>query len=172
MVMKIIKEFTSMKKRQFVLIIIVAFLYVLVINFLMPLTNSYKDAIKEFPFFYYFILITSILIPIIAFCSFMKYQLFEDRVEIRYFLGVKLPIVIVSGRRINSFIAFPFSLSFNPIYYTDITEVSYESSWQKAFHITNLCIKKKNGQQFRLPFFTMHTNDAVSMRDLIKKRLN
>ena len=170
--MKIIKEFTSMKKRQFVLVIIVALFYILVINFLMPLANSYKDAIKEFPSFYYFILITSILIPVLAFCSFMKYQLFEDRIEIRYFLGVKLSIVIVSGRRINNFIAFPLSLSFNPIYYTDIKEVSYEGSLHKAFHITNVCIKKKNGQQFRLPFFTMHTNDAISMSSLIKKRLN
>jgi len=80
----------------------------------------------------------------------LKYVVYSDRLEIYYLGFLKLPVVVVGGKRFSKWFAIPFGLAPGTIYFSKVRKIKNDS-WGLVFPVLN--IKLNYWPSFRLVFF-------------------
>ncbi len=160
--MKQLAEFKSMQRWQGIMVWVVSFLFGAIY-----VGGSFLDKGANVPAgIKYIFLVGWLLLLFAAFCSYIRYVCYEDRFELRTWFGIKPPLVLVFGKRINRYIAFPLTLIRSTIKYSNIHSLHYEEgrTVRQVYPIPVVYVVLKNNRQFRLPFPTERENALQFIR--------
>lgn len=104
------------------------------------------------------IISANIFIFLFVFFSYIRYFIFDDRIEMNCLFHIKTSHVLSFGKRLSSVFALPFGMAPSTIFYRDIAKIWVERSFtaQQApvgGHRYSLYVQLNNMKTYRLLFF-------------------